>query len=165
MIGSEEGSMRDSLALHPAFGRDRGEGTPRVRARGLPLRNVMSDPPIGVDVQMRLETAYALMQQRAVTDVLVYDADRFVGVLSEHAVVAHLHGRADTRRDLPARTPEGPARVFRAMAFGPVSTAEMSVAAAAALMLHHHVTCLPVQSASGRVIGVVTQRDLIHLLI
>ena len=155
--------MRDSLSLHPAFGRDRGDATPRVQAHGLPVRDVMSAPPIGVDVQTRLETAYALMQQRGAIDLLVYDADRFVGVLSEHALIAHLHGHPEKRRDLPAPT-DGPARAFQALDFGPRCTAETSVEEAAELMLHHHVTCLPVQSRSGRVIGVVTQRDLIHLL-
>ncbi len=156
--------MRDELALHSAFGRDRGDATPRVQAHGLPVRDVMSAPPIGVDVQARLETAYALMQHHGAIDLLVYDADRFIGVLSEHALIAHLHGDPKKRLDLPASLANGPPRAFQALDFGPRCTAETSVEEAAALMLHHHVTCLPVQSRSGRVIGVVTQRDLIHLL-
>ena len=159
--------MRDALALHPAYTRGGDTRAPRWQARSLPVRDVMSPPPLAIEIDAALIEAHRAMQERGSGHLLVFDPDpvygekRLVGVLSDRDLVRHLRSPA-TRSDSASLR----VVIFGAVNFTPITVGpESSVSDAAALMLHHSVACLPVCTSSGRVVGVVTGRDLMHLLI
>ena len=156
--------MRDALAPHPAY--TRGDThAPRWQARSLPVRDVMSAPPVAIDVDATLAEAQHTMQERGADHLLVFGDDpvhgekQLVGLLSDHDLVRYIdpavtHDDSETLRG----------RVYGAVSFVPIKVGpEAPVSDAAALMLHHEISCLPVCTARGRVVGVVTSNDLIHL--
>jgi CBS domain-containing protein len=159
--------MRDALAPHPAYTHGGDTHAPRWQARSLPVRDVMSPPPLAIGIDAALSEAHRTMQERSSEHLLVFDEDpvsgekRLVGVLSDRDLVRHL--RPSPTRDESESLRE---RVFGAVNFAPITVKpESPVSDAAALMLHHSLTCLPVCTPRGRVVGVVTSRDLMHLLI
>ena len=159
--------MRDALAPHPAYTRGGDTRAPRWQARSLPVRDVMSPAPLAIEIDAALSEAHRTMQERSSEQMLVFDADpvygekRLVGVLSDRDLVRHLRSPA-TRKDAEALR----VVIFGAVNFAPITVGpESSVSDAAALMLHHGSACLPVCTSRGRVVGVVTGRDLMHLLI
>ena len=159
--------MRDALAPHPAYTRGGETHASRWQARSLPVRDVMSPSPLAIEIDAALSEAHRTMQERSTEHLLVFDADpvygekRLVGVLSDRDLVRHLRPLA-TRDDSESLRDV----VFGAVNFAPITVGpESSVSDAAALMLHHGVSCLPVCTSRGRVVGVVTGRDLMHLLI
>ena len=156
--GMEE-PMRDALATHAAYIREQFLASPRWRARTLPVRDIMSAPAHRVDVSLSFAEARALLANREIPHLLVFRDNRLAGVLSHEEIVAYLsaadaNGGADTLREVLQD-------VAPPVTVGP----ETPVQEAATLMLHYAVTSLPVCSHSGGVIGVVTSRDLLHLLV
>jgi acetoin utilization protein AcuB len=157
--------MRDSLATHPAFGRD-ADAVPHRAATSLPVRDIMSHPPVHIDVGATLGEAQAAMLEVRFHHLLVYDAERFVGVLSDRDLLAHVSPNLGTLAERRGETDTLKRRVFHATSYAPVTaTPDASASEAATLMLHHGISCLPISSATGRIIGVVTTHDLIHLLV
>ncbi len=157
--------MRDSLATHPAFGRAAG-AVPYRAAESLPVRDVMSQPPIRIDVGTTLGEAQAAMIKGSFHHLLVYDAEHFVGVLSDRDLLAHLSPYLGTLAERRGDTDTLRRRVFHATSYAPITaTPDAPVSEAARLMLHHGISCLPIRGATGRIVGVVTSHDLIRLLI
>ena len=57
-------------------------------------------------------------------------------------------------------------RVLRATTYRPMTIQPSApILDAAALLLRHLISCLPVQAAGGSIVGVVTTRDLLRALL
>lgn len=157
--------MRDALATHPAFGRDAATA-PHRAAMSLPVREIMSHPPNRIDVEATLGEAQAAMLDGGFHPLLAYDAERFVGVVSDRDLLVHLSPNLGTPAERRGDTDTLKQCVFHATSYAPITARpDASVSEAATLMLHHGISCLPIRSATGRIVGVVTTHDLIHLLV
>lgn len=112
-----------------------------------------------VSPKMPLATAGALMSHLQVRHLPVTLDGKLVGVLSD--------------RDLLRRGQrgEGGEVVFPAVSCGEVMTTrpvacigKTPVSRLAALMLEHHIDCVPIVTADNRLVGIVTSADLLELL-
>ena len=140
---------------------------------GTRVRDVMTKTPITIDPEAPLETAAAVMREREVRHLPVVDeAGRLIGMITDRdlrgAVLApvfaeHLSPSARHRfRDLSAAL--GNLRVRQAMTWDGVTIGpEASIAQAAALMFEGRFGSLPVVDR-GRLIGIVTERDVLKAL-
>lgn len=113
-----------------------------------------------------------VMLDRGVTGMPVLDEDhRVAGVISEADLLAK-----EERRDGPRRRPWDGRRARRARARAAATTVEelmtapaitvrpeATVAAAARLMDHHRIKRLPVVADGGRLVGIVSRRDVLRV--
>ena len=149
-----------------------GGGTMSASVRGLlqatrdlRVRDLMRRPEGRADVETSLGVARERMLKQGIHHLLVYDGDRFVGVLSDRDILRHLSPRIDTNAEKRDDTRTLEQRVFRAASYRPVTIdPEATLLAAAAKLLEAGVSCLPV-TEEGEVIGVVTSRDLLRTLV
>lgn len=111
-----------------------------------PVKTVAPDTP--------LETARATMELHDVRHLVVTESGGIVGVLSDRDLGGK---RAAT---LPANgVVEG--RMARDVV---TATPETTVREAANLMRGHRIGCLPVLDERGKLVGIVTETDLLELL-
>ena len=130
------------------------------------LTQIMSSPAVTVRPDTGIKEAAALLVKRGFTALPVVDASgRLAGIVTE-ADLVKLETVPDPRSQLTPLPPGGPApaTVAEVMTREVLALPEEADAAQAArLMLERGVRCLPV-TAAGRVVGVVTRRDLLRVL-
>jgi CBS domain-containing protein len=133
------------------------------------VREVMTPRPLTVHPSTETKTALRLLDQHAVTSMPVVDANsRIVGVVSEADLVrealphdprAHMIPPAESVR------PPRPRTVGEAMNRHPVAVhGDADLADAVDLMTSTAVKSLPVVDGRGCVVGMVSRRDVVHLL-
>jgi CBS domain-containing protein len=119
-----------------------------------PLAALMQRVPVGVSAAAPLAEALALMHERRIGSLLVFDANgAAVGIFTRHDVLARvaLAGR-------PPATPIAQVMSTPLHTLGSSATAQD----AALLMSRQGIRHLPVTDA-GRVVGIVSERDLFAL--
>jgi len=132
------------------------------------VRDVMTPHPVTVRIDTPLKEALRLLDEHSITMLpVVSGAGVIVGVLSEADVVRDALP-PDVRRHL---IPTGELDAERAhevadlMNFKPITvTADTDLAEAAVLMTDTAVKSLPVVDDDDRVVGVVSRRDIVHVL-
>ena len=130
-----------------------------------PVSAVMSAPPVCVSVDETLEAARSLMEQRCIHHLMVVDGPRFVGVLSDRDILRHLSPRLGTLAERRDDTATLRRRVVRAASFHPRLVGPDSLLPeAVALLLRYDISCLAVVALDGRVVGMLTYRDILRTI-
>jgi CBS-domain-containing membrane protein len=133
------------------------------------VRDVMTRPAITVRADVPLKEATTLLDARSITTLPVVDSrGRPVGVVSEADVISGMVPR-DTRLHMAPSATEAhilpPETVGEVMNPHPMTVSESTdLAEAADLLTSTGVKSLPVLDEHGRVVGMVSRRDIIHLL-
>lgn len=131
------------------------------------VREVMSSPPVTVMSDASLKAAMALLECHDVSAMPVVDtAGRIVGVLSEADVIRELVAPDQRTHEIPVPMVTAPSArlVADVMTTHPVTVAPgTDLAVATELMTSSAIKSLPVV-AQGRVVGVVSRRDVIRVL-
>jgi CBS domain-containing protein len=133
------------------------------------VREVMTPHPVTVHPSTETKTALRLLDEHAVTSMAVVEEDsRIVGVVGEADLVrealppdprAHMIPPAEDPR--PAR----PHTVGEVMNRHPVAVhGDTDLSEAVELMTSTAVKSLPVVDGRRRVVGMVSRRDVVHLL-
>jgi acetoin utilization protein AcuB len=128
------------------------------------VMQVMTTPVWTLQSTDTLRKAVTLMRNRHIRHAPVLAGDRLVGMLSDRDVRAYLpppsHGRSEANGSILDQ-----ARVREMMTEEPISIGPYHrVTAAASVMLDRHIGALPVVE-EGRVIGIVTQTDVLRALL
>jgi acetoin utilization protein AcuB len=127
----------------------------------LRVRDLMSRDAVTIAPDAPLAEALRTMREREIRHLPVVEPDgRLVGIVTDrdlrHAVLARFHALRDAERDL---------LVQDVMTCGVVTVeADAPVARAAALMYERRIGSVPVVEG-GRLIGIVTERDLLRAVI
>jgi CBS domain-containing protein len=139
------------------------------------VADVMTVDVVTVDKETSLRDVAALLTERRISGLPVVDEGRVVGVVSEGDILAKERGRTAKRRGLfgvlledraaaelklEART-AGAAMTAPALTIAP----DRPVAEAAATMVDEGVNRLPVVSAGGELLGIVTRADLVRAFV
>ena len=125
----------------------------------------MSSPPIVVTTATTLADAQHMMEQRHVRRLLVVQSGRLVGIVTWGDLRAAWPSAATTLSTHEWRVLLEQATVAECMSRDPITVApDTSVLEAAQIMLAHKIGGLPVM-AGGEVVGVITESDLLRLLI
>lgn len=130
------------------------------------VQDIMSREPVTVDMDDDLHRVKNLFELHRFHHVLVLLGETLVGVISDRDLLRALSpfvGRASERpQDLATLN----RRVHQIMSRKLVVVApEIPVEDAAQLMLDKRVSCLPVVTAEGKVLGIVTWRDQLRSLL
>lgn len=130
----------------------------------VPVRDWMQQPVLTIDAGARVDDAVRLMRERGVRHLPVLDADeRLVGIATDRDLRQVLFDVALGGADDAG---EGGARPVReVMTWGVVTvTPATELREAVAVMRERRLGALPVVDAAGRVVGILTERDLLRAL-
>lgn len=133
------------------------------------VREVMTWDPVSVRADTSTREALLRLDEHAVTSLPVTGSDgRLVGVVSEADLVRGVLPR-DPRAHLrtPRTRPHAPppSRVGDVMTYHPLTvTADVDLAEAVEVMTSTSLKSLPVVDGDGRVVGMLSRSDVVHLL-
>ena len=133
------------------------------------VRDVMSRPAVTVRADASLKEATTLLDVRSLTTLPVVDSEgRVLGIVSEADLIAGMVPRDTRLHMVPGATETHtlpPGTVGEVMNLHPMTVNEdTDLAEAADLMTTTGVKSLPVLNHRRHVVGVVSRRDVIHLL-
>ncbi len=119
------------------------------------IREIMSSPVITVSPRNSIQEALEIMRENDTRRLPVTDGGKLVGMLVQHDIEKALRS--------PGRIPHTPVEWVMTKQVYYVSP-EDTVTEAARLMTDYKISALPVLD-SGALVGIVTDTDLLHLLI
>jgi acetoin utilization protein AcuB len=134
--------------------------------RAVHVRDIMSSPAICIDSQSTLPEAYELMREQRIRRLPVLKDRQLAGIITLGDVRGALPSEVTTLNRTELNYLMEQVKVERVMRH-PVITIqpETKLADAARLMVRHRISGLPVTSAQGIVIGIVTESDIFRILI
>ncbi len=136
---------------------------PGTDGSGITIAALMSSPVVTIAPDATLADARAAMLRAHVHHLLVSDRGRIVAILSDRDI-AHRLGRT-AEQSLASRHEDSvlQRRVLQVAAFNMATVpASAPIEEAAAHILEHGISALPVVDAQGEVVGIVTTRDLLR---
>lgn len=140
-----------------------GDGVARDLLDVPTVASLMTSRLISVDAGATLREAQDILVREQIHHLLIVYGDRVVGLLSDRDVLKQVSPFAGTlsERDRDARTLLR--RVFQFATYELTTVRhDAPVVEAAATMLKHDISCLPVVDDEGVIIGVITTRDLLR---
>jgi CBS domain-containing protein len=132
------------------------------------VRDVMTTRVVTVRADARVKQAIQLLDDHQITAMPVVDVEgRLVGVVSEADVLRDALMPDRRAHEIPSHA-EGRTKLLLVgdvMTRLPMSvTVDADLAAAASVLVDTAIKCLPVVDDDGRVVGVVSRRDVIAVL-
>lgn len=129
------------------------------------VKRLMSQPVVTVEPDDTLEEVQHIFSNTGFHHLLVTEHRRLVGVVSDRdllrALSPYLNTAAETERDLVTLKK----RVHQVMTRQPYTVNESASLHEAIAVIHdHNVSCVPVVSSGGRVVGILTWRDILRAL-
>ncbi len=125
--------------------------------------HVMSHPVMTIEANASLAAARDLLHEHGVHHLVVLDRGQMIAVISDRDVLRALSPFLGTIGEQTRDTRTLLKPVYQLATYHPVTVRDdATVAEASALMLNHEISCLPVLDAGGRLVGVVTTRDLMR---
>lgn len=128
----------------------------------LTVADLMTDRVISVSPETTIQRAIRIMVRRSIRHLPVVEDDRVIGILSDRNVRVMLtaYTDADRRRHYLETT------TVADKASHPVTTVRLDASAqdAARIFVESRIGCLPVVGEDGRILGILTQTDLLKWL-
>lgn len=129
-------------------------------------REFMTTRLVTVEPDDSLETVREIFAHTSFHHLLVVEAGKLLGVLSDRDLLRHLSPYIGTLTESPRDTATLHKRVHQVMTRHPETLGPASALAVAVEKFRlRDVTCLPVVDEAGCPIGIVTWRDMLKLLV
>lgn len=130
------------------------------------VRDIMSSPAITVSPDTTLPAANALMKEKQIRHLPVLEKGRLVGIVSrgdlrEASISASINADQYELHFLLNKLTVGKLMTRKVRTVTPAAL----VVDAADLMTEHKIAGLPVVDADGAVVGIVTESDLLKMLV
>jgi CBS domain-containing protein len=130
------------------------------------VRDIMTSPAIVVTPDTTLPTANAIMKDKRIRHLPVVENGRLVGIVSrgdlrEASISASINADQYELHFMLNRLTVGKLMARKVFTITP----DAPVMHAAKLMTEHKIAGLPVVAADGLVIGIVTESDLLKMLV
>lgn len=130
------------------------------------VRDIMSQPVWVIPPETSLPAAAALMKEKRIRHLPVVEAGRLVGIISrgdlrEASATASINADSYELHFMLSRLTAGKLMTRRVHTIVP----DARIVAAAELMTEHKLAALPVVDESGAVVGIVTDSDLLRMLV
>ncbi|AWB68510.1 CBS domain-containing protein [Saccharobesus litoralis] len=126
------------------------------------VKNIMSPHPVTVEMDDKLSVAKEIFDNIGFHHLLVVNQDKLCGVVSDRdilrAISPFIGLASEKNRDVATLN----RRIHQVMTRKLVTIdPSASIAHAVTLFNQHKVSCLPVVSQDGQVVGIVTWRDVL----
>lgn len=127
------------------------------------LDSIMTRQVVTVSMDDTLSEVRRVMGVYHIHHVVVIELERVVGVVSDRDLLSHISPFVGTTTERRVDSESLSRKVHQVMTRKLiVGTPAMTVDEAAALLLAHSISCLPVVDTSGVCLGIVTWRDLLR---
>ncbi len=160
-VALEEAPMTEQFWFY-----ERGEG--ESESRPLTMKSLMSTHPLVLHPDQVVLDAITLMRERDVRHIPIVtrDGGRLVGLITEVDILRNvLHGKKMTKEENYHSTLDVMLPLEEAMVTGlETLPPDAPVGDAIALFLEHKIRCVPIVDARQRLLGIVTETDLMKLL-
>ena len=131
------------------------------------VRQIMASHVVTVAMDDGLRVLRQLFEEHRFHHLLVVDGRKLVGVISDRDLLRHVSpflGHDLTERTQDAATLNK--RAHQIMTRKPiVATPDTTIEQAAALILEHRISCLPVVDEQSHPVGIVTWRDILKTIV
>jgi acetoin utilization protein AcuB len=131
------------------------------------VRDLMTGEVIRIGMDATLQKAQRVFNERRFHHLIVVEDDKPVGVISDRDLLKNLSpfiGVPFTERPQDVGTLKK--KIHQMMTRKLISIdPEAPLGQAARMMNHHQVSCLPVIEADGRLVGIITSRDLVRWVV
>ena len=126
------------------------------------LSDIMKTEVVTVDMDKPLKSISTILKEKNFHHVLVVDDGELCGVISERDLLRasspFINTRSEQNRDLATLK----RRAHQIMSRKPITLGpEADLEEAVGIMVNNHISCLPVLSSEGQLIGIVTWKDLL----
>jgi acetoin utilization protein AcuB len=129
------------------------------------LRDIMSNTVVTVEMDDQLRTVKEIFDNMKFHHLLVVDAGKLAGVVSDRDLLKALSPRLGTLAESDIDTATLNKRVHQIMTRNPVSLhPEASVLDAVNLFNTHRVSCIPIVDNNQHPVGILSWRDLLKSL-
>ena len=131
------------------------------------VSDIMSTPVLTLREEDNLLDIRRAMEAKGVRHVPVADGDKLVGLVTHRDILRLTGAEVDPSTATPDRLARAEEQTFvrDVMVTDVVSiSADTTIPAAAQLLVDHHFGCLPVVDATGKLLGLVTDQDLLKYL-
>lgn len=131
------------------------------------VREVMTADPVTVQAGTTLKTALLLLDENEISSLPVVDGEgHVIGIVSEADLIRDLMSPDQRLHELPlAHRDRPPTYVDEVMTTHAITVRpESDLADAVELVTSTAIKCLPVVGDDGRLVGVVSRRDVVHIL-
>lgn len=130
------------------------------------VRDVMSSPPITVSPDTSLPAATALMREKRIRHLPVVENDRLVGIVSrgdlrEASMTAGINADSYELHFMLSRLTVGKLMTRKVFSVTP----DAPIVHAAELMTEYKIAGLPVVDETDALVGIVTESDLLRMLV
>ncbi len=130
------------------------------------VRDIMSSPVLVIGPETTLPTANGLMKQHKIRHLPVVENGRLVGMISrgdlrEASITAGINADSYELHFMLDRLTMGKLMSRKVFSVTP----DAFIVHAAELMTEHKIACLPVVDERGGVVGIVTESDLLRMLV
>lgn len=135
-------------------------------ALDLAARDIMSRTVVSVELDDRLLLVRELFEHRKVRHLMVVEAQRLVGMLSDRNMLRALSPYLGTVSEAKRDTATLNKRVHQVMELHPMSARpDTRLAEIATIFTEHQVECVPIINADREPIGLITWRDLLQAFV
>lgn len=128
------------------------------------LRQIMSREFVRVDMDTTLEEVRDLFNDRHFHHLLVTESGLLRGIVSDRDLLRHISpfiGNTWAERTQDVNTLKK--RVHQIMTRQVITaSSQMTFCDAAALLVFHNISCLPIVTDEDRIVGIVTWKDLLR---
>ncbi len=126
------------------------------------VNSIMTKEVITVDMDVTLSTICGIFDEKRFHHLLVIEDDELRGVISDRdllkALSPFLNTPCEQNRDLATLRKRAHQIMSRELV---TITDQASSEEASQLMLRENISCLPVMSSDGQVVGIITWKDLL----
>lgn len=128
------------------------------------VSNIMTRALVVVGPDDTLSTVSEVFRERGFHHVPVVEQGKLVGIVSDRDVLRALSPFLGTLSERAVDSATLQRKVFQVMTRRPaVVRADTPLSEVAGLMLDRRISSLPVTDAEGRLVGIVTMRDILRL--
>lgn len=128
------------------------------------VSEVMTRSPIVASPDESVRQLVQLFEKHEFHHLPVVEHGRLLGIISDRDVLRHVSPFVGMINEQQQDVSTLERRAHQVMTRRPMTIEpETSVEEAAAAMLEHRVSCLPVVDSEGRLFGIVTTRDLLRV--
>ena len=130
------------------------------------VRDIMSSPPIAASPDMKVPAASALMRRNSIRHLPVLENGRLVGIVSQGDLREASHTAAINANSYEINFMLSQLTLGRIMTRRVFTiTPDAFIVLAAELMTERKIASLPVIDQDGSVVGMITDSDLLRLLV
>jgi len=127
------------------------------------VEQIMKRDVITVGLDARVATIQKLFERHRFHHILIVDEDGLAGIVSDRDILKQLSPFLSTASEQPRDRSTLDKRMHQVMTREPVTAdRDMSIEEAADMFVKNSISCLPVLSPDGDIIGIITWRDILR---